>query len=121
GLVQDVAAVGAVCQREGILYLVDACQSVGQMPVDVTELQCDFLSAAARKYLRGRRGSGFRYVSDRVLERGLEPLFLDMRGAEWIADDRYQAVPDAKRFENFEFPWALVLATGEAARYAMAV
>jgi len=121
GLVQDVGAVGSVCRDEGVLYMVDACQSIGQMPVDVHELGCDFLSASSRKYLRGPRGAGFLYVSDRVLKRGLEPLFIDMRGADWIAEDRYRAARDARRFENWEFAWALVLATGEAARYATTV
>jgi selenocysteine lyase/cysteine desulfurase len=121
GLVQDVRAIGALCRDAGVLYLVDACQSIGQLPIDVADLQCDFLSASARKYLRGPRGSGFLYVSDRVLNQGLEPLFIDMRGADWIAEDRYRAMPDARRFENWEFAWALVLGTGEAARYASAV
>jgi selenocysteine lyase/cysteine desulfurase len=121
GLVQDVRAIGAVCRDAGVLYLVDACQSIGQLPVDAVELGCDFLSASARKFLRGPRGAGFLYLSDRVLDQGLEPLFIDMRGADWIAEDRYRAAPDARRFENWEFAWALVLATGEAARYAMAV
>ena len=121
GLVQDVKAVGAVCRREDVLYLVDACQSIGQMPVDVTELHCDFLSATSRKYLRGPRGAGFLYVSDAALQRGLEPLFIDMKGADWIEDDRYRAAQDAKRFETWEFAWALVLATAEAARYASAL
>jgi selenocysteine lyase/cysteine desulfurase len=121
GLVQDVPAIGALCRDAGVLYLVDACQSIGQLPIDVADLQCDFLSASARKYLRGPRGSGFLYVSDRVLNQGLEPLFIDMRGADWIAENRYRAMPDARRFENWEFAWALVLGTGEAARYASAV
>jgi selenocysteine lyase/cysteine desulfurase len=121
GLVQDVQAIGTACRDAGVLYLVDACQSIGQLPLDVTELGCDFLSASARKYLRGPRGVGFLYVSDRALDRGLAPLFIDMRGADWIAEDRYRAVAEARRFENWEFSWALLLATGEAARYAMAV
>jgi selenocysteine lyase/cysteine desulfurase len=104
-----------------VLYLVDACQSIGQLPIDVAQVQCDFLSASARKYLRGPRGAGFLYVSDRVLDQGLEPLYIDMRGADWIAADHYRARPDARRFENWEFAWALVLATGEAARYAAAI
>lgn len=120
GLVQDVAAVGRMCRKRDILYLVDACQSVGQMPVDVEEIGCDFLSATARKYLRGPRGAGFLYVSDRVLDAGLEPLFPDLRGADWIAGDLYQPAPDAKRFETWEFFWGLVLGTGAAARYAAA-
>jgi selenocysteine lyase/cysteine desulfurase len=121
GLVQDVQSIGSVCHDAGVLYLVDACQSVGQLPVDVAAWRCDFLSATARKFLRGPRGSGFLYVSDRALAMGLEPLYIDMRGADWIAPDRYRVRPDARRFENWEFAWALVLATGEAARYAAAV
>jgi selenocysteine lyase/cysteine desulfurase len=104
-----------------VLYLVDACQSLGQMPVDVGELHCDFLSATSRKYLRGPRGAGFLYVSDRALELGLEPLFIDMRGADWVDEDRYRPAPDAKRFENWEFAYALVLGTGAAARYAAGI
>ena len=121
GLVQDVGAIGSLCRQEGVLYLVDACQSIGQMPIDVRQLQCDFLSASARKFLRGPRGAGFLYVSDQVLEKGIAPLFLDMRGADWIAEDQYRPVTDAKRFENWEFAWALVLAAAEAARYAAAI
>ena len=118
GLVQDVTTIGAMCRAKEILYLVDGCQSVGQMPVDVEAIACDFFSATARKFLRGPRGAGFLYVSDRALEAGLEPLFPDLRGADWVAPDLYQPAPDAKRFETWEFFWGLVRATGIAARYA---
>ncbi len=118
GLVQAVEEVGQACRERGVLYLVDACQSVGQMPVDARAIGCDFLSATARKFLRGPRGSGFLYVSDRVLDMDLEPLLPDLRGAHWIDTDLYQPAPDATRFENWEFAYALVLATGEAVRYA---
>ncbi|MXW10339.1 MAG: aminotransferase class V-fold PLP-dependent enzyme [Gammaproteobacteria bacterium] len=118
GLVQPVEEVGQACRERGVLYLVDACQSVGQMPVDARAIGCDFLSATARKFLRGPRGAGFLYVSDRVLDMDLEPLMPDLRGAHWIDDDLYQPAPDATRFENWEFAYALVLATGEAVRYA---
>ena len=118
GLVQRVADIGVICRERGIPYLVDACQSVGQMPVDVKDIGCDFLTATSRKFLRGPRGVGFLYVSDRALELGLEPLFPDMRGADWIEGDLYQPAPGAQRFENFEAPVALVLGMGRAARYA---
>jgi selenocysteine lyase/cysteine desulfurase len=121
GLVQNVHAVSEICRRKGALYLVDACQSVGQMRVDVREIECDFLSGTARKFLRGPRGVGFLYASDRALEEGLEPLFVDMRGADWTMDDLYQPAPDAKRFETWEFAYALVLGMGAAARYALQV
>jgi len=119
GLVQDVASIGAMCRSRDILYVVDGCQSVGQMPVNVEDMGCDFFSATARKYLRGPRGAGFLYVSDRVLATDMEPLFPDLRGADWIAADMYQPAPDARRFETWEFFWGLVLGTGAAARYAM--
>ncbi len=121
GLVQDVAAIGRMCRARDLLYLVDACQSVGQMPVDPEAIGCDFLSATSRKFLRGPRGSGFLWVSDRVLDSGIEPLFPDLRGADWIEENLYQPAPDARRFETWEFAWALVLGTGAAARYASAV
>jgi len=121
GLVQDVAAVGAMCRARDILYLVDACQSVGQMPVRPDAIGCDFLSATARKFLRGPRGAGCLWVSDRALEAGLQPLFPDLRGADWIDGDLFQPAPDARRFETWEFAWALVLGTGAAARYASSV
>lgn len=121
GLVQDVETIGRICRDRDVLYLVDACQSVGQMPVRPEEIGADFLSATARKFLRGPRGVGFLWVSDRVIEAGLEPLFPDLRGADWITPDLYQPAPDATRFENWEFPYALVLGLGEAARYALDV
>src|SRR5207244_2378121 len=102
-------------------YLLDACQAVGQLAVDVDELKCDFLGGTARKFLRGPRGIGFLYVSDRMLERGAFPLFLDMRGADWTDPDAFRLADGARRFENWEFAYALVAGLGAAARYALAV
>ncbi len=119
GLVQRVADIGTICREQDTLYLVDACQSVGQMPLEVEHIGCDFLSATARKFLRGPRGLGFLYISDRALDAGLEPLFPDLHGADWIEADVFQPLPDARRFENWEFPFALVLGLGRAADYAL--
>ena len=121
GLIQPVEELGRIAEAAGVPYLVDACQAVGQLPVDVARLRCDYLSATARKFLRGPRGIGFLYVSDRALDRGDFPLFTDMRGADWTSADDFALVPDARRFENWEFAYALVLGLGEAARYAQEV
>lgn len=121
GLVQDVEAVGAVCEAAGVPYVVDACQVAGQFPIDVNRIRCDYLSATARKFLRGPRGIGFLYASDRALSRGDGPLYPDMQGAVWTGPDSYELVPSARRFENWEFAYALVLGLGAAARYAMDV
>jgi len=121
GLVQAAIQVGAVCRDLGVPYLVDACQSVGQMAVDVQALHCDFLAATGRKFLRGPRGIGFLCVSDQALERGLYPLFVDLHGADWTDPDAFTLGNGARRFENWEFAYALVLGLGEAARYALTV
>jgi selenocysteine lyase/cysteine desulfurase len=121
GLVQPVTEVGDECEAAGVAYLVDACQAVGQIPIDVSRLRCDFLSATARKFLRGPRGIGFLYVSDRALAEGRAPLYVDMRGAGWVAADDYRLAGDATRFESWEFAYALLLGLGEAARYALGV
>lgn len=121
GLIQPVEALGAMAAEAGVPYLIDACQAVGQLPVDVSRLRCDFLAATARKFLRGPRGIGFLYVSERALSGGRFPLYVDMRGAAWRSADSFELAPDARRFENWEFAYALVIGLGEAARYALEV
>jgi selenocysteine lyase/cysteine desulfurase len=121
GLVQPAEAVGEVCREAEIPYLVDACQAVGQMPIDVSRLHCDFLAATSRKFLRGPRGLGFLYVSDGMLADGAHPLLVDMHGATWTDSDAFRLAPDARRFETWEFAYALVLGLGAAARYALDV
>ena len=121
GLVQDVEAVGVVCEALGVPYLVDACQAVGQIPIDVRSLRCDYLAVTARKFLRGPRGIGFLYASDRALARGDHPLFVDMRGATWIDPSRYELADSAIRFEDWEFAYALVLGLAEATKYARSI
>lgn len=121
GLVQDVESVGAICEALDVPYLVDACQAVGQIRIEVARLRCDYLSATARKFLRGPRGIGFMFASDRALARGDYPLFIDMRGARWTAPDQFDLDATARRYEDWEFPYALVLGQGAAARYALDV
>ncbi len=121
GLMQPVETLGEIAESAGVPYLIDACQAVGEIPIDVGRLRCDFLAATARKFLRGPRGIGFLYVSDRALQRGDHPLYIDMRGADWITADTFELTPDARRFESWEFACALLLGLGEAARYALSV
>lgn len=117
GLVNPAAAVGAVANRHQIPYLLDACQSLGQLVVDVDEIGCDFLTATGRKFLRGPRGTGFLYARRSILET-TEPPFLDLHGAEWTDVDSFSIRSDARRYENWEFNYAAVLGLGAAVRYA---
>jgi selenocysteine lyase/cysteine desulfurase len=115
GLVQPLEKISEICRTSDAWYLVDACQSAGQLPLDVEKIGCDFLSSAFRKWLRGPRGTGFLYVSDRVIEEGLEPLFLDLSSATWTAPDQYEALTHARRFETWERSYACLLGAAEAA------
>jgi selenocysteine lyase/cysteine desulfurase len=125
GLVQPVLDIAKIYDNytqqnpNKTWYILDACQSAGQMKLDVTDLKCDFMSITCRKFLRGPRGTGALYISDKALDAGLEPMFIDMRGAEWKRKDEYQQQPTAIRFEDWEFAYSTVLGTASAIEYCL--
>lgn len=121
GLVQPVEEIGKLCRERNILYLVDGCQSAGQIPVDMKKIGCDFFSGTFRKFLRGPRGAGFLYISDNILSQEIWPMYVDMRGANWTDPNEFTLRKDGGRFEDWEFPYGLVLGSREAARYALSV
>jgi len=120
GLVNPAAAVGKIANDANIPYLLDACQSVGHLHLDVNEIGCDLLSGTGRKYLRGPRGTGFLYASERIIER-LIPDHPDHHGADWTTPTNYVLQPNARRFESWEFSPGGWLGLGNAVDEALAI
>lgn len=113
GLVEPVAAIGALTREYGARYVVDATQSVGQLPVDVDEIGCDALVTTGRKFLRAPRGTGFAYVRRSLLD-SLSPVAPDVRGAVWRGEREWDLAATARRFETWESSVAGRLGLGVA-------
>jgi cysteine desulfurase/selenocysteine lyase len=118
GGMMPVAEIGKIARKHGVLYLVDACQSAGQAPLDVKEIGCDMLAVTGRKYLRAPRGTGFLFVRKEVQDT-LTPIFMDGHTVQWVTEDDFKIRDDARRFEVYERNRALTLGLGKAVEYAL--
>ncbi len=120
GSVQPVEKVGAFAREHGLLYILDACQSVGQTVVDVKKIGCHIMAGTGRKWLRGPRGTGFLYISKDIIE-SLTPVLIDNISAHQIDENRFDWTEGAKRFETYERHVAGQIGLAIAADYAHAI
>jgi cysteine desulfurase / selenocysteine lyase len=128
GIINPVEKIGALANKHNVIFLLDACQSLGHLPIDVKQIGCHMLSATGRKYLRAPRGTGLLYV-DKALLLKLTPKHLDIHGAsmqsnvvaESLFEQKVQPVASAIRYELFEQNMALKRGITEALSYANAL
>jgi len=120
GVINPAEKIGAIAKKYNITYLLDACQSVGQISIDVKKIQCDILSVTGRKYIRGPRGTGFLYVNKKILK-NLEPPILDQHSALLISEKKYEILETAQRFETWEQNCAAKIGLSTAIKYLLSI
>lgn len=121
GAIHPAADVGRVLKASGsdAIYLLDACQAAGQLPLDVDELGCDFLNYTGRKFMRGPRGTGVLFARNDVHAKLGQTGFIDGRSAVWTSADTYEYMPGAKRFEFGEYGYGGKVGLGVATNYML--
>lgn len=121
GLVNPAERVGAILRSTPILYQLDACQSIGQLPVNVDTIGCDIMSFTGRKFIRGPRGTGMVWANEAALSQMGNPAGVDMQGSTWEAAMTITPMPSARRFEPYEVFHAGKVGLAAALRYAATI
>ncbi len=97
----EVEAIGALLRERGILFALDAIQTLGAFPLDVVRANVDLLSADAHKWLLGPMAMGIVYVAERHFET-VRPTLLgawNVHSPKFLAQDSVEFVPTARRYE----------------------
>lgn len=101
GFRADLKTIGRECRRRGILFCVDAIQGLGALPLDVRDMQIDFLAADGHKWLLGPEGAAIFFCSRQAMPR-LNPSEVGWLSVEnqWdLLAYKLELKPDARRFE----------------------
>ncbi len=118
GSIQPVEEIGKLAREHKILYLVDAAQSVGHMPVDVRKLGCDFLAAPGHKGLLGPQGTGFLYASGGRFA-GFEPLLVGGGIVEEVGQHSSKLVESPQVFDAGTPNIPGIIGLGRACEYVL--
>jgi cysteine desulfurase / selenocysteine lyase len=97
----EVEAIGAILHERGILFALDAIQTLGAFPLDVCRAHVDMLSADAHKWLLGPMAMGIVYVAERHFET-VRPTLLgawNVKSPRFLSQDHIEFVPTAQRYE----------------------
>ena len=122
GNVFPVKKIGEILKskNKNAIYIVDGCQSIGQIKIDVKNINCDFFTASGRKYLRGPRGTGFLYMKKSITNK-IDPIFLDMSSSNIDKDNRIVTRISSRFMENFEHSPALKLGLSTAIEQSLVI
>lgn len=120
GLINPVAAVGRLAAAAKVPFFLDACQSAGQLPLDVGEIGCAVATGTGRKFLRGPRGTGWLFVAPEWSEQ-MVPIGVDATSGDWLSAEEWEPRERATRFEVFESSFASRIGLGTAVDYALAI
>ncbi|QCX37974.1 aminotransferase class V-fold PLP-dependent enzyme [Aureibaculum algae] len=105
GFRPDLAAIGKIAHMNGALFVVDAAQAAGMTPIDVEKYQIDVMAGCGFKWLLGMHGTGFLYVSKRVLNK-ITPVLPGMYAAD-KSDDNLTYHEDSRKFETGTIAYSL--------------
>ncbi|HVP10750.1 MAG TPA: aminotransferase class V-fold PLP-dependent enzyme [Phycisphaerae bacterium] len=123
GFRTDLAALGNACQERGVLFCVDAIQSLGCQPIDVRAMKIDFLSADGHKWLLGPEGAGVFYCRHELLGL-LQPScvgWLSVRNVENFSDYKLDYRDDARRFDSGSYNLAGIWGLGASIEWLLEI
>jgi L-cysteine/cystine lyase len=113
GRLLPVQEAAAIAHAAGVPVMLDLAQSVGQMPVDLRELDCDFAVGSGHKWLLGPMGTGYMYISEKQIP-GFRPNYIPDRSPWALPDDPTPAPTARSRTEIGTYNHALVVGLGRA-------
>lgn len=113
GVTQPIAAIGEICRKSGVLFLVDAAQTAGHLPIDLDKTAVDLLACAGHKGLLGPLGTGLLYIRHGIEER-VGSLRQGGTGSHSEEDEQPDFLPDKYESGNHNVPGLFGLEAGLA-------